>query len=214
MDTTEVRLARPAAPRLRRPGWRDPRLLVGVVLVAASVALGSWLVGAAGRTVPVYVADVVLVPGQVIDETVLRGREVRLDAAAEAYLSADEPVPAGLVVTRTVGAGELVPLGALSRSGDLELRPVAVTGTGALGLDAGATVDLWFVPADPADGAEPHQLAAGLTVADVTEPEGAFAVGTAVTAHVLVPLDQLAEVLTALAADGTVEVVPVPGAGR
>ena len=53
----------------------------------------------------------------------------------------------------------------------------------------------------------------------MSEADGAFdvetfAVGTAVTAHVLVPLDQLAEVLTALAADGTVEVVPVPGAGR
>lgn len=214
MDSAEVRLARPTAARLRRPGWRDPRLLVGVVLVAASVALGSWLVAAAGRTVPVYVADVVLVPGQVVDDTVLRVREVRLDSAADAYLPADEPVPADLVVTRTVGAGELVPRGALAPSADLKLRPVAVTGSGALGLAAGAQVDLWFVPADPVEGGEPRELATDLTVAEVSEPDGAFAVGTAVTAHVLVPVDQLAEVLTALAADGTVEVVPVPGAGR
>src|SRR5699024_7184933 len=38
-----LELPSPAAVRLRRPGWRDPRLLLGVVLVAASVALGSSL---------------------------------------------------------------------------------------------------------------------------------------------------------------------------
>lgn len=50
--STPSRLER-TAPRLRPPGWRDPRLLTGIVLVAMSVALGSWLVASAGRTVPV-----------------------------------------------------------------------------------------------------------------------------------------------------------------
>ena len=33
-------LPAPVAPRLRRPSWRDPRLVVGLVLVALAVALG------------------------------------------------------------------------------------------------------------------------------------------------------------------------------
>ena len=37
----------PAATRTRTPGWRDPRLWVGVVVVAGSVLLGARVVGAA-----------------------------------------------------------------------------------------------------------------------------------------------------------------------
>lgn len=217
----------PAALRLRRPGWRDPRLLLGIVLVAGSVALGSTLVSAAGRTVPVYAAAEALVPGDVLDVDALRVRDVRLGDADDAYLPADVPLPEGLVVTRTVGAGELVPRSAVAPEADLGLRPVAIEPNGALpgGLDAGASVDLWFVPGSPrgvataavgtarGDGAvEPEILVAGVTVAEVSEPRAGLAVGGAVTVHVLVPETDLPTVLAALAADGSVEVVLVPGA--
>lgn len=213
--------ASPPAVRLRRPGWRDPRLLLGVVLVAASVALGSWAVGAAGSTQPVYVAVQPLVAGEAVDADAVRVQQVRLDAALVGYLAADEPLPEDLVAVRTVEAGELVPMSALADGKDLGLRPVAVTPTGALpsGVVEGSAVDLWFVPA-PAGGAPsdaaatapvPRELAAGLTVAEVSEGDGAFALGAPVTVHVLVPVAELAEVLAALADEGAVEVVPVPG---
>ncbi|WP_182111712.1 MULTISPECIES: hypothetical protein [unclassified Actinotalea] len=216
-------LARPVATRLRRPGWRDPRLLLGLVLVALSVALGAWAVGAAGRTVPVYVAQQALVPGQVLDASVLVVRDVRLDAAAGAYLGAGEPLPDDLVVQRPVAQGELVPRGALAQEDDLGLRPVAVGVPAGLpsGLAPGAAVDLWFVPA-AADGldasgageaTEPYEVAAGLTVAEVAEPEGAFSVGATTTVHVLVPVDRLSEVLAVTAAEGSLHVVVVPGLG-
>lgn len=225
----------PAAVRLRRPGWRDPRLLAGVVLVAVSVALGSALVSSAGRTVPVYAATQALVPGDAVDTGTLAVRQVRLGTALDAYLRADAPLPDGFVVTRTVDAGELVPRTAVAPESDLGLRPVAIEPDGVLpaGLRAGATVDLWFVPevstggssspgADAAgagtagarvDGpAGPELLVPGLTVAEVSEPNAGLAVGAAVTVHVLVPVDDLSTVLGALAADGSVEVVLVPGA--
>ncbi|WP_370514080.1 hypothetical protein [Cellulomonas sp. JZ18] len=44
-------------------------------------------------------------------------------------------------------------------------------------------------------------------------PDGAFGAGGARTAHVLVPLDELPAVLGALAGDGVVAVVAVPGSG-
>ncbi len=54
-------------------------------------------------------------------------------------------------------------------------------------------------------------LAAGLTVAEVSEPRAGLSVASAVTVHVLLPVDDLPRVLSALAADGSVEVVLVPG---
>lgn len=214
-------LPAPRAVRWQRPGWRDPRLLLGLVLVAASVALGSGLVAAAGRTVPVYAAAGPLVAGEPVTAEALTVRDVRLGDLGDTYLSAAEDLPADLVAVRTVGEGELVPLSALATTPDLDLRPVALTPSGVLSsaVTEGARVDLWFVPEVPAgqEGAvapEPRQLAAGLTVAEVSEAGGAFAVGgPGATVHVLVPQDELGAVLAALGSDGVVEVVPVPGAG-
>lgn len=236
----------PPAQRLRRPGWRDTRFLLGLGLVAASVAIGATALTAAGRTVAVYVAAHDLVPGDAVESGALVVREVRLGDGVEHYLRADEPVPDGLTVVRTVTGGELVPVSAIADTDDLGLRPVAIAPGAALssGVTEGSTVDLWFVPtaesaglaavattstgevADagtrPAAGTPagaapvsvPFELASGLTVAEVTEPSGSFSIGSAVTVHVLVPVDELADVLAALAAEGTVQVVPVPGLSR
>ncbi|MFS0704654.1 hypothetical protein AB6N23_09040 [Cellulomonas sp. 179-A 9B4 NHS] len=223
MDTTVLDLPAPTAVRLRRPGWRDPRLLVGLVLIAGSVALGSWAVGAAQRTVPVWVARDVLAPGDALDPDDLVLADVRLGAAADRYLRADADLPPDRVVLRTVDAGELVPVAAVGSADALAVRPVAVplTGPASRGLVAGASVDVWWTPsgadaatadAAPADAA-PRQLASALTVAEVSAPDGAFGTGGSRTVHVLVPTDDLPAVLAALAGDGVVDVVPVPGSG-
>ncbi|ADG75210.1 conserved hypothetical protein [Cellulomonas flavigena DSM 20109] len=221
MDTTVLDLPAPTAARLRRPGWRDPRLLVGIALIASSVVLGSWAVTTAQRTVPVYVARDVLVPGAALSSAALVVADVRLADRVDGYLRADEPLPDGAVLLRTVGAGELVPVAAVGDATDLDVRavPVALSGPAPSGLQAGSRVDLWFTPEPPTEGATepggdavPRELAAGLTVAELSSPDGAFASGGARTAHVLVPVDDLPTVLGALAGRGTVDLVPVPGA--
>ena len=44
------------AARLKRPSWKDPRLLVGILLVLVSVAGVGFLVGRADRTGEVLAA--------------------------------------------------------------------------------------------------------------------------------------------------------------
>lgn len=210
----------PPAVRLRRPGWRDPRLLAGLILVAGSVALGSGLVAAAADSVPVYAALEPLVAGDPLDPARLTVREVRLAESLGQYLRADQDLPDNPVVVRTVDPGELVPLSAVASSPEVGVRPVAITPSGALpsGVVKGSLVDLWFVP-EMETGVEdgvteaPFELSAGLTVGEVsTSSGGGFSVGFGTTVHVLVPVSDLADVLAALAAPGTVELVHVPGA--
>ncbi|UJP39504.1 hypothetical protein [Cellulomonas palmilytica] len=231
MDTALLDLPAPTAARLRRPGWRDPRLLAGVVLVAAAVALGAWAVRSAQETVPVYATRGVLVPGAAVGSDDLVVVEVRLpDLASAEYVSAARPLPEDAVALRTVGAGELVPADALGSAADVALRPVAVPVRSAPSDDVvpGAVVDVWFTPKPPmsssGDGKEakddkgafaPRTLAAGVTVAEVNRPDGTFAASGSAVVHVLVPQDALAPLLAALSADGAIDVLPVPGpAGR
>jgi hypothetical protein len=210
-------LPEPVAARLRWPRWRDPRLLTGVVIVALSVALGSWVVSSASRTVPVFVADGALTPGEVVTADALRVADVRLGSGTGRYLPADEPLPAGLVALRVVDDGELVPLTALGANADV--RSVAVpVGSGLSDrIRAGAVVDLWFVPdapvtpTSPADRPEPSTLAKNVVVEQVDAEDGAIVVDGTVTLHALVPNDALPTVLTALSGAGTVAVVPVAG---
>jgi hypothetical protein len=175
-------------------------------------------VGTAGRTVPVLAAGEALVPGDELAAATLRVVEVRLPDGGAGYLPAVEDVE-DLVVTRTVGAGELVPASAVARQGDIEARAVAVT-TGAQVSSAvveGALVDLWFVP-DPPGGAAadeerptPRLLAAALTVVEVGASSTTFSVGSGTTVHVLVPVADLPAVLAAVRGSGSVDLVPVPG---
>ncbi|WP_407341820.1 hypothetical protein [Pengzhenrongella phosphoraccumulans] len=206
----------PVAVRLRRPSWRDPRLLAGLVMVAGAVALGSWAVSAAQAYTPVYVARGTLVPGESVGAGDLVVGQVRLSPAeAGHYLAVTAAGPPELVVLRTVFAGELVPASAVGSQASLDVRPVPVQVTDTLsdGVVAGARVDLWVTAATEGDVGPPSLLAEGLEVAEVSRPSGAFAVGARTTVHVLVPTGSLPAVLGALAAPGAVQLVLVPGTG-
>ena len=210
-------LPAPVAPRLRRPTWRDPRLLVGCALVAGSVALGATVVSSARDTAPVYVAAHDLVPGDPVTASDLRVVDVNLGGEAARYLAPESGGPtAGAVATGVVRSGELVPRATLGNAADVDVRTVAVPVTGTLSdrVEAGSTVDVWFVPASGSgaaasgDAATPSRLTEDAVVAQVDEPGSSLVVGGQTTVQVLVPQDDLPRVLTALATDGTVTVVP------
>src|SRR5699024_2458311 len=130
---------------------------------------------------------------------------------------------------RAVGERELLARSAVGGGDALGFRPVAVPVELALSSDvtAGALVDLWWVPADaqdaPGDGTSvdpgtdsvPSLLVEGLVVAELEEAGGSGLLASgAPTVQVLVPTADLAEVLGALAGDGTVAIMPVPGLDR
>src|SRR5690625_6248698 len=72
--------------RLRRPRWKDPRLIVGIVLVLASVLMGSLLVSRLSETTPVLVTRSPLAPGDPIRPESLSAVEIRLGEQVGAYV--------------------------------------------------------------------------------------------------------------------------------
>jgi len=213
--------ARPApARRLAAPSWRDPRLLVGLVLVLASVLLGARAVAAAGRTTEVFAAATTLGVGGSVTPEQLRVVRVHVDAAtAAAYVPADRPPPTGAVVLRALAPGELLPRSALGRTADLTSRPVTLPlpAEPPQGVATGSQVDVWVTtPVVPGADATavatpPRLLVEAAEVADVRGLTSGLAARRGSDVQVLVPLGALPDVLQALADGLVVDLVPVPG---
>ena len=107
----------PAARRVTTPGWRDPRLWVGVAIVAVSVLVGAWAFGSTDDTVPVWAAAGTLPAGHRLTADDLTVRRVRFADADDQrrYLPADRQLPADLRSCGRVGEGELLPGAAVGR---------------------------------------------------------------------------------------------------
>jgi len=173
----------PAQPALRAtaPGWRDPRLWIGIVIVAVSVVAGARLLSAADDTVSVWAVAADVGAGDVLSPDDLVATRVRFadEDGLAGYFTVDERLPADLEVTRGVGAGELLPRAAVGAagSGSTLQVPLAVDAEQVPGsVGAGSVVDVYLVaPVGSAPGAggrgargaEPARPAlAGVTVVD------------------------------------------------
>jgi len=146
-------LGSPPATRPSRPGWRDPRLAIGVGLVALCALLGARLLGSADDTVQVWSVGVDRVAGRPLAPGDLEPVAIHFDSAADAdrYLSAAGPLPDGTVLTRDVSAGELLPRAALGSAADTDLVELAVTLPSQAvpaTLREGATIDVWVTAED------------------------------------------------------------------
>lgn len=208
------------APRLRRPSWRDPRLIIGLVLLLTSVALGARVVALADHTEPVYAARGTLPTGTPLTTDALMVVRVRLAGTEAAYLDARRSLPPGQVLVRPVGSGEIVPLAAIAPAEALELRPVSIPidGDPPAGLVSGGVVDVWASAKrrEAVGGGydEPERIARTVEVFDVRAPGTGLSSSRTGSAEVLLPFEELASVLDALANQARVVILPVPGSVR
>jgi hypothetical protein len=174
----------PLAVRATRPGWRDPRLWVGVAIVAVSVVVGARLLAAADDTVPVWALSADMGTGAHLTEGDLVAHRVRFadGDALDRYFAADEELPADLELTRPVSAGELLPrtaVGSATGTDTVEV-PIAVDAEQVPpSVESGAVVDVYLVPSVPpsdkspaSTGAEP--ALAAVTVVDAPRLEDTF----------------------------------------
>lgn len=187
----------PPATRAKAPGWRDPRLFVGIALVAVTALLGATVLGDRDATA-VWAARGPLAEGQAVDPDDLVARELRFTDAADAsrYLAAEGRVPDGLVLTRDIGAGELLPASALGDDvAPLMEVPLAVAAEAIPAtVRPGSVVDVWATP-DPdlvaggPAGAEDDSVLLFAAVRVVAVSRAGAALGPVATRQVIVGLE-------------------------
>jgi len=212
-------LPKPTAARLRKPSWRDPRLVVGLVLVLLSMAIGARVVASADDTVPMYAAAASLVPGQPVSQSDVKRVDVQLGASRSSYVAADHDIEPGTFALRDVRPGELLPRSALGTRADINLKPVSVPvdGGGAAQLAAGSIVDVWVNAKDPSSAAEkygkPVKTLEAAPVARAPDASGG-GLGTAsgtTAVQIMVPEGGVQALIAAIDQGAKITLVPVPG---
>lgn len=199
--------------RLRRPSWRDPRLIIGVLIVMVSVAGVVALVSSQDRTAPVYAADRTLAVGESLDVESLRVVDVRIEDLSEHYLDAEEELPGGMQLVSVVEEGELVPARAIAEADPQGRQAVTleIDHTLARGVEPGRHVDVWASSGPSlAEGESPEveQLVGSAEVSGVDETSSTFGAQNAVSLELLVAPEELAELLAARSSGWVLSVVP------
>lgn len=221
-------LSTPTAQRLRRPSWRDSRLLVGVLLVLASTAVGAWVMSRADDRVPMYAARSGLVAGQSLSADDVVRVDVQLGDSADDYVSARGDLPPEAFALRDVHAGELVPRTALGSREQASTQPVAlqVDATSASTLRVGSVVDVYVNrpeetasasgPVGPVGSgplAGPELRLEAVTVVGLSGDDTVMGgAGDTRAVQVMVPRDKVQELVGDVDLGARITLVAVPGA--
>ena len=198
-------------PRPRRAFWGDVRFLVGLGMIAASIA-GVWLVvSSAGATTPVLQATRTIVEGEAVRSDDFQVVEVNLSSLTDRYL-APQDLDGGSVASRTLAADELVPDSAVADAESRRTTTIVIeTGTAVpRGVAVGSPVELWQsrIPEDGAAPEPPSILVDAATVASVVEDEGVLASSDA-GVELVIERSDVAAVLAAITGGANLSIVPI-----
>lgn len=152
----------PSAVRTSTPGWRDPRLWIGLAIVAASVLVGVRVLASADESIAVWsVADDVGAGDRLTDDDLVTTRVRFSDSDDLArYFTVDDTLPDDLRVVRGLGAGELLPRAAIGAGDDaglieisLPVAPLRVPPA----VGPGSVVDVYVADAGATTGPTGHR---------------------------------------------------------
>ena len=202
----------PGSTRTRRRFWVDPRFVIGLVLVAASIAGVAAVVADSDHSTAAYTARHTLAVGDRLTPADLRETRVQLGAAAALYLVPAPKLKEGLLVTQTILSGELVALSAVGTVSGRDVTSVVVDVPGRLAASilAGSVVDIWSARSiGPSEYAPPTILVGQASVVRIVEPTGIIAADNGQSVEMLVPQANVGAVLEAIMNGDALAIVPV-----
>ncbi|MGB3414099.1 MAG: hypothetical protein WBA28_05225 [Microbacteriaceae bacterium] len=210
------------------------KLIFGAVLVLAAILGTITLVTSLDRTVTVYAAARILLPGDELRLSEHTTVEVRLDLVQGRYLLVEpsfgaaesepqasthrelSPITSAAVsndsvyiVDRTIGVGEMIPRAALSqRSAGMTTLVLPLATEISTALDSGVMIDIWAA-GDSRDefALPPRVLVPRAVVARLAGNDGLLGSQQKLRIEVLVPQSSVAKILAAIQAGEAISVV-------
>jgi|SRR5690625_486362 len=202
----------PEAPRIRRPGWRDPRLIVGILLVAISVTGVVTLIQSTDEREGYWAASTDLVPGAKVTADDFHVVQASMSESSEQYWAAEDALPSEFLVSSTILQGELLPQRQVSETDPDGRQQVGIRVSEDMpsAVNIGSRVDVW-IAASREDGRgydEPTKMIANAEVVGTDENTSAFAVANTTTVYLMLSQEAVPPVLDAQANDARIALVP------
>ncbi len=140
-DTSQTTPSLPAR-RLKAPSWLDVRLLTGVMLVVASVAIGASVLSSADHRQSRWALAHDLAAGTIVTGADLKPVRVQLGSADSLYLPVSEAV-VGRTVRASMRAGQLLPRAALTAPEQGVAVTIPLRADNLPGISQGDRIVLW-----------------------------------------------------------------------
>lgn len=210
---------RPIAARIRRPGFKDPKLVIGILLVVLSVVAMVFVVQATDSRQGYWAASADAAPGEPITAENFTVVQAHLSEADGHYWSADEPLPETFAVTSTIRQGEFLPRATVSEHDPEDRQQFAIRTAEDVpdAVQPGSRVDLWVSqPDDQRQGYTNAELTAeSAEVVAVEDQRSGLGASSTLTVYVLLTPEQLPAIIDAQAASAKISIVPAsPGNER
>lgn len=187
----------------------DLRFVIGLLLVAGSVA-GVWfVVNVNDATTPVYRVSKTVTEGTPVAQAELAVTRVRLSGGAGSYVGEGELPQKESVIMRTLEKGELLPQSALVPADRVELSSVVVDLRGGLpeSVTPGSTVDVWAAEPTEGQGFAPPAVIVDRAVVERVIDDDSVIAGSTPSVELLVPDTDIGSLLDAQANGHALSVV-------
>lgn len=194
-----------------RPVWRDPRFIMGILLVVASIVGVTSLVNYVSSGVKIYQATRDIAPGEAL--TLSNMAIVDARPGADVYLTATEPIE-GLLAQHAFQQGELIPRAAATTSEDQTIRSLVITVDDGLpeGVTPGRNIELWFIPdarIGQEEALEAHQVSGKLSLVRIMGESGGIGRSAGTKIEIRTTAQTMGELLKYTHGNGKLVAVPV-----
>lgn len=200
------------ASRIRTPGWRDPRLIVGIILVVLSVTGVVALVQSMDARQGYWAASIDVVPGAQASAEDFHIVQASMSESSDHYWLANEELPPHFLVSSTVRQGELLAIQDVAEADPDGRQQVGVRVSEDMpaAVDIGSRADVW-VALTSSDGRgfdEPAKLISNAEVVGMDDNTSAFAAADTTTVYLMLSEEALPSVLDAQANGAQISLVP------
>ena len=195
----------------QRPVWRDPRFIIGFIMIFVSIVAVSGLVSQARAGTQLYYVTQDIAPGESLTTKNTAITNARIDT--DVYLRADEEL-AGRTVPRALRAGELIPRHFAQADAESTMRTFVITVGDGLPEDThvGTELELWFTP-NARLGAEATQTPQSVThkvyLVKIIGNTGTIGSSAGTRIEVRSNSDGIQQILAYAQGNGTLSAVPV-----
>jgi uncharacterized Zn-binding protein involved in type VI secretion len=189
----------PTPRRITTPSWLDLRLVLGIVLVLASVLLGAKIVSGANHSYRMVAVTRDLAAGTLLGHDDVKTVRVQLPGRGHGVYFAGTSEVLGKQLNRSLARGELIPVAAVGTAAALTTLTVPFPADSAPSLSPGQRIEIWL---------STKACASVVLLADVTIQGVHAAVGGSFTSSggqnvvVSVPPALAGRVVSALAREG------------